>query len=197
MLKRIFDIFFSLFGILALIPVFIITGLFIKADSKGPIFFKQKRIGQFGKEFEILKFRSMSINNDSVVKNITYKNDPRITKAGQFLRKYKIDELPQLINVFKGDMSFVGPRPEVKEYVDFYDKDIKDKILSLKPGITDYASIEYVDENNLLDDPEKAHEIYINEILPTKIKYSIKYFNERSFLLDLKLIMKTIILVLK
>lgn len=178
-------------------PVFIITGLCIKADSKGPIFFKQKRVGQFGKEFEILKFRSMRINNDSVGKNITFKNDPRITKVGQIIRKYKIDELPQLINVFNGDMSFVGPRPEVKEYVDLYDKDIKDKILSLKPGITDYASIEYVDENNLLDDPETVHEIYINEILPAKIKYGVKYSNERSFLLDLKLILKTIMLVLK
>ncbi|MFR1316470.1 MAG: sugar transferase [Clostridium perfringens] len=162
--KRMFDLFFSLIGIIITIPIFILVSIMIKLTSKGPIIFKQERVGKNKKIFYIYKFRTMTDCDDRASdRQVTVINDQRITRIGRILRKYKIDELPQLYNVLKGDMSFVGPRPEVKKYVKFYEEEY-DEILKIKPGITDLASIEYIDENRIISkysDPEK---IYIESI---------------------------------
>lgn len=197
MIKRIFDLFFALSGLIVLSPFLIFVALWIKLDSKGAVFFKQKRIGQFEKEIEVYKFRSMVTDAESKGLKITVGRDPRITKSGFFIRKYKIDELAQLINVVNGTMSLVGPRPEVQEYINEYPQDIKDKVLSVKPGITDYASIEFKDENTILEGAEDPNATYINEILPIKQKLYIQYVNEQSIWLDIKLIFKTILAIIK
>lgn len=197
MIKRIFDLFFALSGLIFLSPFLVIVALWIKLDSNGPIFFKQKRVGQFESEIEVYKFRSMVTDAESKGLKITVGRDPRITNSGHFIRKYKIDELAQLINVVNGTMSLVGPRPEVQEYINEYPKPIKDKVLSVKPGITDYASIEFKDENSMLEGVENPNDVYINEILPIKQKYYLQYVDEQSVLLDLKLIFKTIIAIIK
>ena len=157
MLKRLFDIVFSFLGLLVLSPLFLIIAILIKRDSKGPVFFRGIRVGRFGKPFRIYKFRTMVVNADELGGSPTADNDPRITKAGRFLRKYKLDELPQLLNVLKGEMSLVGPRPEVEEYVKLYSEEEK-AILSVCPGMTDWASILNADEGAILaksPDPEK------------------------------------------
>jgi lipopolysaccharide/colanic/teichoic acid biosynthesis glycosyltransferase len=190
-LKRIFDIVFSLLGLIILLPVFLVIAIIIKMDSKGPVFFRQVRVGKDGKEFKILKFRTMVVDAEKKGMQITVGRDSRITKSGHFLRKFKLDELPQLINVLLGDMSFVGPRPEVPKYVAMYDEK-QINVLKVKPGITDLASIEYKDENTLLgqsDDPEKT---YIEEIMPRKLKLNIEYIMNLSIIFDTKLIFKTI-----
>lgn len=195
-IKRIFDIIVSLIGLIALLPFFLIIAFAIKVDSTGPIFFKQVRISKNGKEFEIYKFRTMIQDAESKGMQITVEKDSRITKVGKFLRKSKIDELPQLINVLKGDMSFVGPRPEVPKYVALYDKDQRN-ILKVRPGITDIASIEYRDESSILAksmDPEKT---YIEEIMPKKIELNLIYIRNISVLYDVVLICKTIIKVIR
>jgi lipopolysaccharide/colanic/teichoic acid biosynthesis glycosyltransferase len=196
-IKRIFDLFFSLCGLVILFPLFIAIALWIKLDSKGAVFFKQKRVGQFDGEIDVYKFRSMVIDAESKGLKITVGRDPRITNSGHFIRKYKIDELAQLINVVNGTMSLVGPRPEVREYINEYPKDIKDKVLSVKPGITDFASIEFKDENAILQGAENPNDTYINEILPIKQKLYIQYIDEQSILLDIKLIFKTILAIIK
>lgn len=197
MIKRIFDLFFALIGLIFLSPFLIVIALWIKLDSKGAVFFTQKRIGQFEKEIYVYKFRSMVIDAENKGLKITVGRDPRITNSGHFIRKYKIDELAQLINVINGTMSLVGPRPEVKEYISEYPQYIKDKVLSVKPGITDYASIEFKNENAMLEGAENPHDIYINEILPIKQKYYIQYVDEQSLWLDIKLIYLTIIAIIK
>ena len=197
MIKRIFDLFFALSGLIFLFPFLILVALWIKLDSKGAVFFKQKRVGRFEKEIEVYKFRSMVTDAESKGLKITVGRDPRITNSGHFIRKYKIDELAQLINVVNGTMSLVGPRPEVQEYINEYPKSIKDKVLSVKPGITDYASIEFKDENSMLEGVENPNDVYINEILPIKQKYYIQYVDEQSVWLDIKLIFKTIIAIIK
>lgn len=197
MIKRIFDLFFSLCGLVILFPFFIAIALWIKLDSKGSVFYKQKRVGQFDGTIYVYKFRSMVTDAESKGLKITVGRDPRITNSGHFIRKYKIDEFAQLINVLNGTMSLVGPRPEVREYINEYPKDIKDKVLSVKPGITDYASIEFKDENAMLEGAEDPHDVYINEILPIKQKFYIQYVDEQSILLDIKLIFKTIIAIIK
>ena len=174
MIKRIFDLFFALSGLIFLSPFLIVIALWIKLDSKGAVFFKQKRVGQFEKEIDVYKFRSMVTDAESKGLKITVGRDPRITNSGHFIRKYKIDELAQLINVVNGTMSLVGPRPEVQEYIDEYPQSIKDKVLSVKPGITDFASIEFKDENSILEGVENPNDVYINEILPIKQKYYIQ-----------------------
>jgi lipopolysaccharide/colanic/teichoic acid biosynthesis glycosyltransferase len=196
-IKRIFDLFFSLCGLVILFPLFIAIALWIKLDSKGAVFFKQKRVGQFDGEIDVYKFRSMVTDAESKGLKITVGRDPRITNSGHFIRKYKIDELAQLINVVNGTMSLVGPRPEVREYINEYPKDIKDKVLSVKPGITDFASIEFKDENAILEGAENPNDTYINEILPIKQKFYIQYIDEQSILLDIKLIFKTILAIIK
>jgi lipopolysaccharide/colanic/teichoic acid biosynthesis glycosyltransferase len=193
MTKRLFDIFFSIIGIIVLSPLFIVIALIIKLDSKGPIFFRQDRVGRNFREFKILKFRSMAVDSTIKGPQITVGGDKRITRVGKFLRKYKIDELPQVINVLTGDMSFVGPRPEVPKYVDLF-KNEYDKLLSIRPGITDYASFKYSNEERLLSSSEDWEEAYINKVLPEKIKLSSYYIdNRKNILTDLNLIIKTII----
>ncbi|MDK2901607.1 MAG: hypothetical protein PWR14_511 [Thermosediminibacterales bacterium] len=195
-LKRIFDIVFSLLGLIVLLPVFLIITIVIKMDSKGPVFFKQVRVGKDGKKFKILKFRTMVIDAEKKGMQITVGRDSRITKSGYFLRKFKLDELPQLINVLLGDMSFVGPRPEVPKYVAMYDENQK-SVLKVKPGITDIASIEYRDENILLAQSDEPEKTYIEEVMPRKLELNCQYIRNISVVYDIRLILKTVIVVIK
>lgn len=197
MTKRIFDITGSLLGLLIIGPILLVIVCWIKLDSPGPVFFRQVRVGQFGHHFRIFKFRTMVINADKIGERITIGNDQRITRCGHFLRKYKIDELPQLIDVLRGKMSLVGPRPEVPEFVEHYEPAIRQKILSVKPGITDRASIEMIDENEILakfDDPKKG---YIEEIMPIKARYYIDYAENHSTKGDIKIILETVIRLIR
>ena len=193
---RFFDFILSLVGLVVLAPIFIVLAVWIKIDSVGPVFYKQIRVGQNGKDFGLFKFRSMVVDADKKGLITVGGKDPRITRSGYFIRKYKLDELPQLINVLVGDMSLVGPRPEVRKYVELYD-DEQNKVLSVKPGITDYASIEYMDENEILGkstDPEKT---YIEEIMPEKIKYNMKYIKNRSLIEYFKIIFLTVLKIIR
>ncbi len=195
-IKRIFDFISSFLGCIILIPVFIIIAILIKLDSKGPIFFKQKRVGQHGEEFDILKYRTMVVDAEKIGKQITVGNDSRVTGIGKFLRKYKLDELPQLFNVLKGDMSLVGPRPEVPKYVKLYNE-VEREVLKVKPGITDFASIEYRDENEILGSVENPEEYYINVIMKHKLQLNLKYIDNNNIFLDIKIILKTLLKCLK
>jgi lipopolysaccharide/colanic/teichoic acid biosynthesis glycosyltransferase len=168
----------------------------VKREDGGRVFFRQTRVGQNGRLFKIYKFRTMVENAEKMGAQVTKENDPRVTKIGKVLRKYKIDELPQLINVLKGEMSLVGPRPEVPKYVNAYEKDYE-KILKVKPGITDFAALEYVDEERLLKDAEDPEKVYLEKILPEKMKYYEKYIQEISFLTDLRLILRTILRIVR
>ena len=190
-MKRLFDMVFSLALIVVLLPVGIVVSIWIVLDDFGSPFFVQQRVGLGGKNFGLLKFRSMKKNAESKGQLTVGMKDNRITRSGYVIRKYKIDELPQLINVFLGEMSVVGPRPEVPKYVLLYNEE-QQNVLSIKPGITDFASIEYVRENELLSassDPEKT---YIEEIMPAKLALNLKYLREQSFLTDMKIILQTI-----
>ena len=191
MIKRVFDIVFSVFGIAVLIPFFLIIGLAILIDSRGGILFRQRRVGKNNKDFFILKYRTMAVNSDKGGLLTVGARDKRITRVGYFLRKYKLDELPQLFNVLKGEMSFVGPRPEVRQYVDMYNAEQRE-VLTVKPGITDYASIEYSNENEILAKSQNPEQTYINEIMPHKLKLNLKYINEQGFGTDVKIIVRTI-----
>lgn len=196
MLIRLLDIVLSLLGLLFLLPIFLILAVWIKFDSQGSIFFRQIRVGKDGRDFRIYKFRTMIVNAEKMGIITIGERDPRITNSGYFLRKYKLDELPQLINVLKGEMSFVGPRPEVRKYVEMYNQK-QLKILTVKPGITDYASIEYINEDEILgksSDPEKT---YVEEIMPQKIKYNMKYINNKTVIEYFKIIFLTIIKIIK
>ena len=197
MVKRVFDFLCSALGVILLSPCFFIIAIWIKVDSAGPIFFVQKRVGRNGKPFGVYKFRTMIADAESKGLKITVGKDPRITSSGHFLRRTKLDELAQLFNVLGGSMSLVGPRPEVQEYIDAYPEDIKKIVLSVKPGITDYASIEFKDENTLLENSIDPSKTYIEEILPVKQKYYLKYVEDQSFFLDIKIIFKTIFVILK
>lgn len=190
-MKRLFDITASFFGILILSPLLIFIGLWVGLSSKGGIFYKQIRVGKNNKDFKLYKFRSMRVNSDKQGLLTVGSKDSRITKAGYFIRKYKIDELPQLINVLKGDMSFVGPRPEVRRYVDLYSEE-QMKVLSVRPGITDPASIKYRNENDILSSASNPEEYYIQHIMPDKLKINIDYINTRTFVKDIKIIFQTI-----
>lgn len=195
-IKRGFDIVVSFIGLLIFLPIFLIVAIIIKLDSKGPIFFRQVRVGKNGKEFKIIKFRTMVVDAEEKGMQITVDGDSRITKPGNFLRKSKIDELPQLINVLIGDMSFVGPRPEVPKYIAMYNKNQR-SILKVRPGITDIASIEYRDENSILAQSKNPEKAYINEIMPRKIELNFKYIENMSVIYDIKLIIETIFKVIK
>lgn len=195
--KRIFDLFFALLGVLLLAPLFLFISFWIKFDSQGPVFFRQERVGRFGKTFRIFKFRTMCLDAESKGRQITVGEDSRITRSGRFLRKTKIDELPQLLNVISGEMSLVGPRPEVPRYVALYPADVRELVLSVPPGITDYASIEYKDENAILGraaDPDKA---YTEEVMPVKLGYYQRYVVERSLWVDFTLILRTLKEIIK
>lgn len=193
--KRIFDFTSSLLVLLLLSPLFLIVGIWILLDSNGGMFYKHIRVGKNGKEFGLLKFRSMAVGADKG-SQITIGNDARVTKVGQFIRKYKIDELPQLINILKGEMSVVGPRPEVKKYVDLY-SDEQLKVLEVLPGLSDYASIQYFDEQKILGKAENPNQEYINVVMPAKLKLNLKYISEKSFKTDLKIIFRTVMKILK
>jgi lipopolysaccharide/colanic/teichoic acid biosynthesis glycosyltransferase len=191
MAKRIFDIFFSVFGLLILSPFLILIGLAIIFDSRGGIFYKQIRVGKGNIDFKMLKFRTMCSGADKNGLLTIGDKDLRVTKVGYFLRKYKLDELPQLINILYGDMSFVGPRPEVRKYVDLYDT-MQLKVLNAKPGLTDYSSLNFINESELLSKSENPEETYINIIMPAKLELCQKYIREASFKTDLKIIFATI-----
>lgn len=195
MLKRIFDIFFSLIGLIILLPLFILISIIIIIDSRGGVFYKQIRVGLNGLDFRLFKFRTMKTDADKKGLLTVGGKDPRVTKIGYYLRKFKIDELPQLINVLIGDMSLVGPRPEVRKYVDMYTSEQR-KVLSVKPGITDYASIEYSNENEILGMADNPEKVYIEEIMPAKLLLNQKYIQEKGILKDVKIIFKTIFKIL-
>lgn len=190
--KRTFDIIASGIGIIILSPILLGVSISIKIGSKGTVFFKQVRVGKDEKTFNILKFRTMVTDAESLGTQITIGKDNRITKTGAVLRKFKIDELPQLINVFKGDMSLVGPRPEVPKYVAMYNEDQK-KVLTVRPGITDIASLRYKDENDILGKVDNPEEYYINTIMPDKLNLNLEYIEKNNIIFDLFLIIKTII----
>lgn len=190
-IKRMFDILLAIAGLILLFPLMAFVALLIKCDSKGAVFFKQERIGRGFRPFPIYKFRTMRESPYDKGPLVTVGQDPRITRVGWFLRKTKIDEIPQLINVLNGDMSFVGPRPEVRQYVEFFQREYEE-ILTVRPGITDLASLKYRDEAALLEkaaDPEKE---YVTRVLPDKIRLAKDYVHHSSFLFDLSLIFKTI-----
>ena len=196
MLIRLLDIVLSLLGLLFLLPIMVILAVWIKFDSQGSIFFRQIRVGKDGRDFRIYKFRTMIVNAEKMGIITIGERDPRITNSGYFLRKYKLDELPQLINVLKGEMSFVGPRPEVRKYVEMYNQE-QLKILTVKPGITDYASIEYINEDEILGKSFNPEKTYIEEIMPQKIKYNMKYINNKTVIEYFKIIFLTIIKIIK
>lgn len=192
MIKRIFDIIFSGLGLLILSPLFLVVAISIKIDSKGPVFFQQKRVGKNEKIFKIYKFRTMIDGAWKRGTLITISDqDPRITHFGKFLRKYKLDELPQLINVLRGEMSLVGPRPEIPKYVALYTPKQK-KVLSVRPGMTDYASLKYINENEILSKTNNWEKTYINHIMRDKLAINLDYIQKQSFILDFIIILKTI-----
>ena len=193
---RFFDVIFSFLGLLILLPIMIIVSLMILLESKGGVFYKQLRVGKDNRIFKLYKFRSMTIGSDKKGLITVGSKESRITKIGYFIRKYKIDELPQLLNVLIGEMSLVGPRPEVKKYVELYTKEEK-QVLSVKPGITDYASIEYSEENILLGKSKNPEQTYIKEIIPAKIALNMKYINNKTIIEYFRIIILTIIKILK
>lgn len=186
----------SLLGLVILSPLFIVLIAAIKINSKGPSLYIQKRVGLNGRDFDLYKFRTMAVDSDKSGLLTVGGRDPRITSIGYYLRKFKLDELPQLINVLKGEMSFVGPRPEVRKYVDLYNEK-QEQVLSVKPGITDVASIKYKDENEILQGHEDPEEYYIKKIMPDKIEMNLEYLNDRSFLKDIKVILQTFFAILR
>lgn len=189
---RLFDLLLALTGLILLFPLYIIISLIIYLESGGKVFFFQKRVGLNGVEFTLYKFRTMITTNSKSL-NLTVRNDPRITRTGRLLRKYKLDELPQLLNVLKGDMSIVGPRPELPEYVKYYTKEQK-KILSIKPGITDYASIEFSREEDLLAEESDPIKFYIERIMPQKIRLNTLFLNNRDLGSYFKIIFRTLLI---
>lgn len=189
-MKRAFDTIISLIILVIFLPFGCMIACWILIESKGGVFYFQERIGQFGVPFKLWKFRTMKVNADKLGKLTVGMRDPRITKSGYFIRKYKLDEFPQFINVLMGTMSIVGPRPEVKEYVDLYNSEQRE-ILNVKPGITDLASLEYFKENELLGKSDDPHKTYIEEIMPAKIELNRKYLKNPTILNDLKIMFKT------
>ncbi|GAB6040565.1 sugar transferase [Endothiovibrio diazotrophicus] len=191
-MKRLFDLVSAVTGLVMLFPVLLLVALWIKLDSPGPVFFRQWRVGRRGHPFRIWKFRTMVRDGERQGLRITVGGDARITRSGRLLRKFKFDELPQLLNVVSGDMSLVGPRPEVAEYVAHYPDDLRELVLSVRPGITDLASVEYRDENERLARAADPHKEYIEQILPIKLEYYRRYVEERSFWRDLWIIALTV-----
>ncbi|MDM0039471.1 sugar transferase [Variovorax sp. J22G21] len=193
--KRAFDFVFSIFALVLVLPLLVVLSAWIKLDSPGPIFFRQVRVGLHGRTFRIFKLRTMRTASGAPAPQVTVGADPRITAAGRLLRAYKLDELPQFFNVLIGEMSVVGPRPEVPRYVAIYPPDIKNLVLSVRPGITDAASIAYRDESALLagsDDPER---FYVETVLPAKLRYAADYVRQQSFGLDMCIIWRTVVAV--
>lgn len=196
LVKRLFDIILSFVGLVILSPILLVVSIIIKLTSSGPVFFKQVRVGRNEKNFKILKFRTMVVDAEKKGAQITVGRDSRITGIGHFLRKYKLDELPQLINVLIGDMSLVGPRPEVPKYTQYYNKEQR-TIFQIRPGITDYASIKYRDENEILAKSSQPEKTYIEEIMVDKLNLNLKYLRDRSIITDLKIIINTILKIVR
>jgi lipopolysaccharide/colanic/teichoic acid biosynthesis glycosyltransferase len=195
MLKRAFDLIGSLGALIVFSPVFLVAAILIKLDSSGPIFYKAKRIGKDGKPFTIYKFRTMVANAAEIGPALTYNQDPRITRVGRFLRRTHIDEWPQFLNILKGEMSFVGPRPEAPIYVKHYTPQQRE-VLKVKPGMTGLAQVKYMmDEASMLD-AANLDEVYLSEILPRKLELDLQYIQNRSLLLDLKLLIQTVLITL-
>jgi lipopolysaccharide/colanic/teichoic acid biosynthesis glycosyltransferase len=190
-IKRVFDVLAAFFGLIILLPILIIITIIILFDSKGGVFYRQNRVGLHQSNFNLVKFRTMKVGADNGSLLTIGNHDQRITKIGFWLRKYKLDELPQLWNILIGDMSFVGPRPEVGKYVALYTNEQK-QILSVKPGLTDWASLKYIDEDQILGNIENPEEYYIQEIIPNKINENLKYIAHHNILVDLKIIFLTI-----
>lgn len=195
-MKRLFDIIASGLGLIVLSPLFLVLAIWIKMDSKGPVFYRQVRVGFKNKDFRIFKFRSMRVGADKGSLVTIGGHDPRVTKSGYFIRKFKFDELPQLINVFLGDMSLVGPRPEVRHYVDYWTSE-QMHVLDVRPGITDPASIKFRNENELMEKAEDPEKYYIEVIMQEKIKLYLEYVEKHSFLYDIGLIFKTFWVIVK
>jgi lipopolysaccharide/colanic/teichoic acid biosynthesis glycosyltransferase len=195
--KRIFDIAVSLISLIVIAPALLAISFWIKLDSPGPVLFRQERVGRGGRDFEILKFRSMIHRKVGGGSLITTSMDNRITASGRFLRRYKLDELPQLINVVRGEMSLVGPRPEVPKYVDCYPVTLRDKVLSVRPGITDAASIMFSNENDLIDEADDPERRYVEKILPVKLQIYSEYVDQRSFFGDLRLLLRTVVSIFR
>lgn len=191
MLKRLVDILFSLIGLIVLFPFLFSISLVVAFSSPGGVFYLQQRVGKNNTNFKLFKFRTMHVNSDRLGLITIGGRDPRITAVGYYLRKYKLDELPQLLNVLFGTMSLVGPRPEVRKYVDLYTKE-QIKVLDVKPGITDYASLEYFSENELLAKSSDPESTYINEVMPSKLELNKKYIEEAGLLTDFKIILRTL-----
>lgn len=189
-MKRLFDLIASGLGLICLSPVFLIVAIWIKCDSKGPVFYRQVRVGRYNRDFRIFKFRSMRVGSDKGSLVTIGGRDPRVTRSGYFIRKFKIDELPQLINVFIGDMSLVGPRPEVRHYVNFWTPE-QMHVLDVRPGITDPASIKFRNENELLEQAEDPEKYYIEVVMQEKLQLYLDYVQQASFYYDLKLIFQT------
>lgn len=190
-MKRIIDIFASAFMLILLFPFGLVIALLIACDSRGGVFYRQSRVGRYNRDFTLYKFRTMRTDADRLGLLTVGARDPRVTRVGYYLRKYKIDELPQLLNILSGDMSFVGPRPEVRKYVDLYNNEQK-KVLSVRPGLTDYASIAYINENEILEKADDKEQTYINEIMPEKIKLNMKFIQNPSLYQYFKIIFLTI-----
>lgn len=195
-MKRVFDLVASGLGLLVLSPVFLILAVWVKSDSRGPVFYRQVRVGRHGRDFTLYKFRSMCVGSDKKGLITVGGRDPRVTRSGYFIRKYKLDELPQLINVFAGDMSLVGPRPEVRKYVDMYTRE-QMRVLYVRPGITDLASIRYRNENELLASVEDPERFYQEVVMQDKLKINLEYVSKHGFWYDIKLIFETIFSILK
>ena len=195
-MKRLFDIVMSGLGLIVLSPIFLILAIWIKLDSKGPVFYRQVRVGRNNKDFRIFKFRSMRVGADKGSLVTIGGHDPRITRSGYFIRKFKLDELPQLINVFVGDMSLVGPRPEVRHYVDFWSPE-QMHVLDVRPGITDPASIKFRNENELMENADDPEKYYIEIIMQEKIMLYLEYVKDHSFFGDIGLIFKTFWTIIK
>lgn len=195
-MKRLLDILLSGMGLLCLSPLFVIVAFWIKLDSRGPIFYRQVRVGRWNKDFRIYKFRSMRVGSDKGTLITIGGRDSRVTRSGYYIRKFKLDELPQLINVFVGDMSLVGPRPEVRRYVDLYTPE-QLHVLDVRPGITDEASIKYRNENELLENVEDPEDYYIKTIMPDKLSINLEYVAHHSVAYDFRLIMRTFLTIIK
>ena len=196
MIKRFFDIVLSVCGLMVLAPLFLVLAIWIKFDSTGPVFYRQVRVGRRNRDFSLYKFRSMRVGADKGSLITIGGHDSRITHSGYYIRKYKLDEFPQLINVLKGDMSIVGPRPEVRRYVDLYTPE-QLHVLDVRPGITDYASIKYRDENSLLENVENPDDYYVRVIMPDKLAINLEYVSKHNLWMDLQIVWQTIIAVLK
>ena len=189
-MKRIFDVTASGLGLLLLSPLFLIVAIWIRLDSPGPVFYRQTRVGRYNKDFRLLKFRSMRVGSDKKGLITVGGRDPRVTRSGYWIRKYKLDELPQLINVFKGDMSLVGPRPEVRKYVDLYTPE-QLHVLDVRPGITDLASSRYRNENELLEQAADPEQFYRDTVMQDKLRINLEYVSGHSFFKDIKIILMT------